>query len=104
MEAQHGPPHPHMERLHQRQPDAHMGPPRQLHMERQHPHEPTARMLPNSAPTLPFPPGMGDLLKQRLSMTNAGVSCSCCRLKVLQLQCTALGHLFHVLCGAFHLV
>ena len=75
MEPQHGPPHPHMEqRLHQRQPDGHMGPPRQLHMERQHPHEAAARMLPNSAPALPFPPGMGDRLKQRLDIANAGLS------------------------------
>ena len=64
-----------MERQHQRQPDVHMGLPHQQTMGRQHPHEPPARMLTSSGPALPFPPGMGDLLRQRLDMTNAGAIC-----------------------------
>ena len=102
MEAEHGPMHPHMERPHQRQLDMHMGPPRQPHMERQHPHEHAARMLPTSAPALPFPPGMGDLLKQRLDMTNAGMSCFHQQhgtLLLFKLRHTALGHFCDILCG-----
>jgi hypothetical protein len=63
--------HAHMERQHQRQLDIHMGP-QHPRMERAHPIEPPARMLPGSASALPFPPGMGDLLKQRLDMGAAG--------------------------------
>ncbi len=62
MDKQHG---QRMDGLHQRQLDAHMVALRQPHMERQ----PEARMMQNSGPALPFPPGMGDLMKQRLCMS-----------------------------------
>ena len=65
MDKQHGLQHgQRMDGPHGRQLDAHMGSQRQPHMERQ----PDARMMQSSAPALPFPPGMGDLMKQRLCM------------------------------------
>ena len=65
MDKQHGLQHgQRMDGPHGRQLDVHMGPQRQPHMER----PPEARMMQNNAPALPFPPGMGDLMKQRLCM------------------------------------